>query len=156
VGPGGAPYVTPAQLALFAPAALLALATGAQQEQACLHASETLDSYFRGRYALPLLAWGNDVVRFAAYIALYELASGVVGFAPQAGSDANVTTNYYSAVGWPDKPGTGWGPGVQRQAIHPDVTPSTPQPGDAVHDVPQVFTSPKRGWNSRFGRQVVG
>lgn len=151
MGPGGAPYVTAAQLAQYIPAATLNLATLAQQNQACLDATEEADSYLRGRYALPLTAWGNDVVRYTAYIACYLLMSGPIGWAPEAGSDSNITTNYYRAVGWPDRPGTGWFVGVQRQSIQPDVTPSVAQPGDAVHDVPQVFTSQQRGWNQRYG-----
>lgn len=151
MGPGGAPYVTAAQLAQYIPAATLNLATMAQQNQACLDATEEADSYLRGRYALPLTAWGNDVVRYTAYIACYLLMSGPIGWAPEAGSDSNITTNYYRAVGWPDRPGTGWFVGVQRQSIQPDVTPSVAQPGDAVHDVPQVFTSQQRGWNQRYG-----
>ncbi len=150
-GPGGAPYCIPTDLLNYLPAATVNLATGAQQLQACNDATEEIDSYFRGRYALPLLSWGNDVRRMTAYIAVYLLMSGPIGWAPQSGTDENIRTNYYKVVGWPDRPGSGWAPGVQRQNIQPDVTPSTPQPGDAVHDVPQVFTSQQRGWNQRYG-----
>jgi hypothetical protein len=155
MGPGGTPYVLYTELAQYGNATMLNLATVPQQQQACLDATEELDSYFRGRYALPLLAWGTDVKKFTAYIAIKNIAE-LVGYAPQAGSDSNIRSQYYQVVGWPDRPGTGWGPGVQRQAIHPDVTPSVAQPGDAVHDVPQVFTSQQRGWNQRFGPQRVG
>jgi hypothetical protein len=154
-GPGGAPYVEPAQLGQYMPAATLGLSTPAAQLQACLDATEEADSYLRGRYALPLAAWGNDLTRYTAYIAIYLLLTGT-GFAPQAGSDSNITTNYYRAVGWPDRPGTGWFVQIQRQSVHPDVTPAVAQPGDPVHDVPQVFTSPMRGWNRRRGPQAVG
>lgn len=150
-GVGGAPYCVPSDLSGYLPAATLSLATPTQQLQACNDATEEIDSYFRGRYAFPLLAWGNDVRRMTAYIALYLLMSGPIGWAPQAGADANIQTNYYKVVGWPDRPGSGWAVGVQRQSIQPDITPSVPQPGDPVHDVPQVFTSQQRGWNQRFG-----
>jgi phage gp36-like protein len=152
MGPLGAPYVLYTQLSSYLPAATLNLATIVQQQQACLDATEEADSYMRGRYALPLLAWGNDITRYTAYIAVYLLMSGPIGWAPQAGTDDNIRTNYYRAVGWPDRPGSGFFPGIQRQNIQPDVTPSTAQPGDAIHDVPQVFTSQQRGWNQRFGR----
>ena len=155
-GVGGAPYVTPAELLNYLPAATLALATPTQQLQACNDATEEADSYMRGRYALPLLAWGTDITRYTAYIAVYLLMSGPIGWAPQAGTDDNIRTNYYRSVGWPDRPGSGWFPGIQRQNVQPDVTPSTPQPGDAVHDVPQVFTSQQRGWNQRFGKPRTG
>lgn len=156
MGPDGLPYVQPSQLAQYIPAATVGLSTPAQQIQACLDATEEADSYLRGRYALPLQSWGNDLTRYTAYIAVYLLMTGAVGLAPQAGADSNITTNYYRAVGWPDRPGTGWFPGIQRQQVHPDVTPSVAQPGDPVHDVPQVFTSQQRGWNQRFGKPVVG
>lgn len=156
MGPSGAPYVTVPQLGQYLPAATLNLATAAQQLQACLDATEEADSYIRGRYALPLLGWGNDLVRYTAYIAVYLLMTGPIGLAPQAGADSNITTNYYRAVGWPDRPGSGWFPGIQRQAIHPDVSPTVNQPGDPGHDVPQVITSQQRGWNQRFGTPRTG
>ena len=153
-GVGGVPYVTPVQLAQYIPAATLNLATLAAQNQACSDATEEADSYLRTRYALPLLEWGTDITRYTAYIAVYLLMSGPIGWAPQAGGDENFRTNYYRAVGWPDRPGSGWFPGIVRQQISPDLTPSTPQPGDPIHDVPQVFSNAPRGWTSRTGRGV--
>jgi hypothetical protein len=155
VGPDGVPYVKPAELSLFTQESFLSLATPEQIGRACLDATEELDSYFRGRYALPLSAWGNDVKRYTAYIALRNIAE-TIGYAPGAGTDSNILKNYYFVVGWPDRPGSGWGPGVQKQAIHPDVTPAVAQPGDPVHDVPQVFTAPQRGWTNRFNPQRIG
>ena len=156
-GPAGAPYVLPAQLPNYAPASLLSLATGAQLLQACNDATEEADSYMRGRFQMPLLSWGTDVTRFTGYIAVYLLAMGPIGMAPQAGSDSNITTNYSRAVGWPDRPGTGWFPGVQRQAIQPDVTPTIPVGQDSTHDAPQVISDPPRGWMQfRGGKPVVG
>lgn len=157
--PGGAPYVTPAQLQL--PPAVLGLATLAQQNQACLDATEEADSYLRGRYGngtgqpFIVAAVGNDVVRHTNYIACYLLMSGVVGFAAQAGSDDNIVKNYYKAVGWPDRTGSGWFPGIQKQSIHPDITPLVPIGQNPNADVPQVFSNPQRGWTNRFGPQRV-
>jgi hypothetical protein len=157
MGPGGVPYVEYTQLAQYIPAATLSLATISQQQQACLDATEEADSYIRGRYALPLLSWGNDLVRYTAYIAIYLLATGPIGLAPQAGADSNITTNYYRAVGWPDRPGTGWFPGIQRQAVQPDVTPSIPVGADPAHDAPQVSSNLPRGWAQfQNGKPVVG
>ena len=52
MGPGGAPYVVAAQLGQYVPAAVLNLATGAQQDQACLDATEIADSSIQlARYA---------------------------------------------------------------------------------------------------------
>jgi hypothetical protein len=157
MGPGNTPYVLYTQLAQYLPPATLSLATIAQQQQACLDATEEADSYIRGRFQLPLLAWGNDLTRYTAYIAVYLLMSGPIGWAPQAGTDSNITTNYYRAVGWPDRPGTGWFPGIQRQAIQPDVTPSIPVGQDPGHDAPQVSSDQPRGWMQyRNGKPVVG
>lgn len=150
------PYCTPANLAQYLPAAVLALTTDDQQTQACLDASEEADSYMRGRYQLPLLAWGSDVTRYTSWIACYLLAQ-LIGFAPQAGSDKLIVERYYQAVGWPDRSGTGWFPGIQRQAIHPDVTPALASPGNPVYDLPQVRSGAPRGWQqTRNGRQVIG
>ena len=148
-------YCTPTNLAQYLPAAVLSLSSAGQQQQACDDASQEADSYLRGRYQLPLAAWGNDITRYTSWIACYLLAQ-LVGFAPQAGSDKLIVERYYQAVGWPDRAGTGWFPGIQRQAIHPDVTPALASPGNPVYDLPQVNTSQMRGWQqSRNGKPVV-
>jgi phage gp36-like protein len=159
--PGGLPYVTAAMLSQYVPAATLSLATSGQQAQACLDATEEADSYLRGRYGngpgQPFIvqAVGNDVVRHTAYIAVFLLMDGPIGFAPQAGSDDNFLKNYYKAIGWPDKPGTGWFPGVQAQKIHPDITPLLPIGQNPAADIPQVFSNPPRGWTRRYGPQRI-
>lgn len=160
-GPNGAPYVTAAQLLNYIPAATLGLATLAQQNQACLDATSTADEYLANRYEMPLLAWGPDLTRYTAFIAIYSLLSGAVGFAAQAGSDVNITRNYQSAVGGTDPITGGLVVGyfekVQRQAIVPNVTPSNTVGSDPVHDAPQVMSEPVRGWQQvRRGRSVVG
>ena len=154
----GDPYVLPAQLPQYLPAAVVNLATAGQQMQACIDTSETADSYFRIRYTLPMQAVGSDVVRYTAYVACFLLLSGAVGFAPQAGADENVQRNYYAAVGWPDRPGSGWFPAVGSQRLTPDVTPTLLPGNDPTHDQPQVQSQPLRGWqqvNAR-GRPCVG
>jgi hypothetical protein len=158
MGPDGTPYVERTDLAQYLPSQVLNLATTAQQDQACLDATEEADSYIRGRYTLPLLDWGNDLRRYTAYIAIYLLMSGPIGWGATGGNpDQNITTNYYRAVGWPDRPGTGWFPGVQRQSIQPDVTPTIPVGQDAIHDAPQVSCEPRRGWQQvRRGKSVIG
>ena len=149
-------YCTPSDLAQYLPSAVLDLTTNAQQTQACDDASTEADSYLRGRYQLPLLDWGSDVTRYTAWIACYLLAQ-LIGFAPQSGSDQLIRERYYQAVGWPDRAGTGWFPGIQRQAIHPDVTPSLASPGNATYDLPQVTTASPRGWQQTSnGKPVIG
>ena len=140
-------YCDPSDLPNYIAASALQPISAPVQLQACKDASEEMDSYFRGRYALPLSQWGTDVRRHTAYIAIYLLMAGR-GYAPKAGADTLILQNYYKVVGYPDRPGSGWAVGVQRQSIHPDVTPAQPQPGDVIHDIPQVITSPQRGWTS--------
>lgn len=149
-------YCTVQDVAQYMPAPVLALTSTLQQQQACEDASSEADSYLRGRYQLPLLAWGPDVTRYTAWIACYLLQT-LIGFAPQAGADQLIRERYYQSVGWPDRAGTGWFPGIQRQAIHPDVTPTLGSPGNATYDLPQVQTAQIRGWQqvNSAGKPVV-
>lgn len=155
MGPAGEPYCDRFFLPQVMPQSVLDLTTTDQQDTACLSATQFADSYLRGRFQLPLLDWGADVERFTAYVACYFLCQAI-GYAPQSNSDTQIDNNYYSAVGWPDKPGTGWFPGIQRQAIHPDVTPSIPSTQSPTYDLPQVRTEPVRGWQQVVnGRSVI-
>lgn len=162
MGPGGAPYVVYTALGQYGPAAVLDLATVAQQQQACMDATEMADAYLRGRYQLPLLAWGNDVTRYTAAVVWYLLLDGPIGWGAMAGSDRNIRAGYARAMGGPDpdNPGyihPGFFPGIQRQNIQPDVTPSVPTGQDALHDAPQVSSDPQRGWQQfSGGRPVIG
>lgn len=150
-------YCDPADLPKYLPATALSTTTAPQQLQACIDASEMADSYIRGRYTLPLLAWGSDVRMYTAWVACYLLMSGR-GFNSGAGADRNIVDRYYLAVGNPGAPGSGWFPGIQRNSIHPDVTPTIPPTQDAVHRMPQVQSQPPRGWQQRniLGKPVVG
>ena len=156
-GPNGAPYVTPDQLAQYIPAATLGLATLAQQLQACIDATNDADDFMNGRYQMPLLDWPSSVQDHTAYGAIFKLAMGPIGMAPQAGADSNITLNYYRAFGYPDRPGSGYFPGIQAQRIHPNVTPSIAVGSDPGHDAPQVSSQTRRGWQQvRGGKPVVG
>ena len=137
-------YCQPSDLTTYAinPIALTGVSPG-EQTGACIAASEKADSYMRGRYALPLLAWGQDIVIHTAYIAVYLLMTSR-GYNPSAGADDLIRLRYEDAVHWFE--------GIQRQSVHPDVTPAVAQPGDPVHDLPQVITSPQRGWTQTGGR----
>lgn len=144
-------YCTPSDLIAVGinPLALQGI-SNAQQVAACIAASEKADSYLRGRYPLPLLTFGQDVVMHTAFIAVYLLL-GQRGYNPSAGADNLIRERYYEAVGYPDRPGSGWFPGVQRQAIHPDVTFATPNPPN--FSLPSVRTggpsaAPQRGWTT--------
>lgn len=158
-GVGGQSYCAPSDLLNYLPAATLNLATLTQQQAACDSATSTADGFLNGRYAMPLLAWDQELTRYTAYVAIYEMLSGAVGFAAQAGSDQVISRRYCEAVG-----GTidgvkyeGWFPRIQRQALHPNITPSVPLGSDPVHDLPQVSSNAPRGWQQfRNGKPVIG
>lgn len=145
----GSQYCDPVDLSLTGvnPLAFTDITTD-QQISSCQQASELADSYLRGRYALPLSAWGGDVRYRTAQIAVYLLLSAR-GYNPE-GADNLIRKNYEDALLWYA--------GVQRQSVHPDVTPAVAQPGDPTHDLPQVQTSPVRGWQATnsSGTPTVG
>jgi hypothetical protein len=123
------------------------------QMTGCQQASELMDSMaFRGRYGNNspiLLAWGGDVTLQAAKLAVY-LILNARGRNPSAGADDIVDRNYNEAIKWCE--------GVQRQSIHPDVTPNVQMNQNSGPDLPQVRTQPQRGWatcNAR-GTPTIG
>ena len=112
------------------PTTALGQLTTAQQQAALDSASSTIDSYLRGRYALPLLAWGNELNEWAAIIAAYKLVMGVRGGNP-ATNDRALKDRYDRAMFELAE--------VQRQARHPNVTP---QPSQVpTYNAPQVWSS---------------
>ena len=132
-------YCNAAQVAQYALNAIaLSSAPAGAVDAACIAASEILDSHFRGRFPLPLLTWGTDVVLMASFIAGYLVYTGSRGAQPMKGADDSIERNYDRAMDWAR--------GVQRQTIHPDVT-FTPAP--ETYRLPQV-SSPNRdrGWGS--------
>lgn len=155
----GSQYCTPTDLTTVGinPLALQGI-SNTELVAACVAASEKADSYLRGRYPLPLLTWGADITLHTAYIAVYLLLSAR-GYNPSAGADNLIRERYYEAVGYPDRPGSGWFPGIQRQAIHPDVTFSNPNPPN--FSLPQVRTggpsaAPIRGWTTTRPGSIGG
>lgn len=156
-GPGNTPYVVRAQLPQYWSAAAFNGTTSSQQDQACIDATSEVDSYLRGRYQMPLLSWGADLVKYTAWIAIYQLLTGARGMGQAAGQDQTILLRYYEAVGNPNVPGSmGWLQKVQRQSIHPDITATVPPQQDPTFGLPQVFTSPQRGWQLNVnGKPVV-
>ena len=148
-------YCQPSDITLYAlPAtAIPASITNQQQIDACIAASQEADSYMRARYALPLspnypqggpyTTYDPTLVRHTAYIAAFILMS-FRGFTPRNGMDEMIRENYYKAVGYPDRPGSGYFPGIERQNIHPDVVQASATPPQ--YNLPQVWTRPQRGY----------
>lgn len=155
-GPAGAPYVVASQLPQYWPAAAFNGITTAQQDQACIDATGEVDGRISGRYQMPLLAWGAELKKVTAWIAIYNLLAAR-GFSPQSGADSQIMARYYEAVGNPNVPGSlGWLDKVQRQSMHPDITASVPPSQSPTYGLPQVYTQPQRGWQQRCnGRPVV-
>lgn len=104
-------------------------------DAALTSASLMADGYMRGRYSLPLLAWDDGIRMNVAYIAGYQLLAQR-GYNPGAGADINVRMRYEDAIRWFE--------GVQRQAVHPQVT-ETPVPIPR-YEFPQITTGQPRGW----------
>jgi hypothetical protein len=145
-GVNGAPYVTQPQLANYWPAAAFNGITVAQQDQACLDATGEVDGRISGRYQMPLLAWGNELTKVTAWIAIY-LCFSTRGFNASSGGDRAIQERYWELVGNPNVPGSiGWLDKVQRQSIHPDITATVPPSQSPIYGLPQVFTSAPRGW----------
>jgi hypothetical protein len=124
--------------------------SSAQQLQACIDASNEIDSFLRGRYNLPLAApFDPGIVRHTSYVAVYMLLSAR-GLNPSQGGDGLIEANYHKAVGDPRFPGSGYFPGIQRQIIHPSVVEAIPTIGSQTQ-IPQVSTQPPRGWSTLRG-----
>jgi phage gp36-like protein len=107
----------------------LGLATGAltnvptaTQDDALDAASAVADGYLRGRFELPLTAWGDDLRRAVCGIASYDLMV-VRGFAPGAGNDETLRLRYEDAVAWLKSIALG-------HVIPVDVTDATPDEDD--------------------------
>ena len=124
-------YATLADLSVYGlPATSLGQTTAAQQQGAIDAASATVDNFFNGRYALPLLAWDLETRARTCQIAAWNILS-IRGFNSGAGADDNIRTRYEDAMTWLDK--------VQRKAAHPLVTPSPSQ--SPTYDMPVTITS---------------
>jgi phage gp36-like protein len=122
--------------------------TPAIQTGALIAASAVMDTYFTGRYGsqMPFTAWGVELNDCCARIAVYQLLS-VRGFNPASAADINIRNRYLDAIDWLNK--------VQRQAIHPNVTPTqnaspqTTQPlviSSSVINVATGGVAANRGW----------
>lgn len=153
-------YCTPTDLGRALGSYALDTVSSADQTQACIDASARADSYLRGRYGVGdgaggyvqpiLIAWGSDLTLMTSYVAAYLVMEGR-GWNPNGSGDQNILRRYYEAIGDPRIPGSGWFPGVQRQAIHPDVTPNLPAGPNAGAGMPQVRSQALRGWSQNSG-----
>jgi len=124
-------YASLADLTIYGlPATALGNLTVQQQQDALDTASDEVDSYLRGRYALPLQDWGVEIRKATCVLAAYELMA-VRGYEPGAGADPVLQNRYNETIAWLNK--------VQRQAAHPNVTPAQNQVPD--YNQPTVISS---------------
>lgn len=92
-------YASAADLALSGmPAASLSGVASEAQTEALAQASETIDSYLRARYTLPLSEWGRDIKRACVIIAVYDILT-FRGYVPQ-GEDDNFRLRYLDVIKW--------------------------------------------------------
>ena len=143
----GTQYATLSELTIYGiPAVALGTLSTTQQTDALIAASGRVDSYLRGRYALPLVAWGIEITQAVCKIAAFDLMN-LRGYNPASGADRNIADRFSETIIWLRD--------VQHQAAHPDVTASTPsiptQQGPSVITSSAVAThsgatAPTRGW----------
>jgi hypothetical protein len=150
MGPGGSAYCQPSDLAIYGcPAQALAqfapLATNPTLLANCLAASGQADSFMRSRYPIDnggLLTWGTEITMHVAWIATY-LTFSALGYDSESGSDRQIQDRYFQATGYPDRPGSGYFPGIERQRIHPNVTFNTPNPPNQYSNPMVVSLAPR-------------
>lgn len=122
-------YATQADLeALDLPAAALEGVTSADIDQHLEAASSRVDTYLRGRYALPLgTPYPPEVISCTTALAAYSLLSRR-GFDPQRGTDVNVRRRHEDAVAWLERLSAG----AINIALGADATPSANDGGPIV------------------------
>lgn len=132
-------YATITQLTQFAlPAEAVQNISNAQLQAELDAASTVADSYLRGRYPNGIASFDIDLSLNVCYLAAYSIMSAR-GYNPEAGADSIYRDRWMAA--------TEWLKGVQRQSIHPNITPNPT--GTSLGTFPVVNTMQQRGWGGR-------
>jgi phage gp36-like protein len=106
-------------------------------------ASDTIDSYLRSRFDLPLTAYGDDVKRACAIIAVYDLIAAR-GYDPGEPGDDNLRLRYEDILAWLKRVADG--------TVTPNATGSAS--GDTAGKPSfraQVVSNTQRGWSISDG-----
>lgn len=136
-------YATPTDLTTYALQSYAVANISPTVIQGELDAASTLaDSYLRGRYALPLQAWGIDLTMNVCFLAAANILRSR-GANPSAGADVEVFERAKEAVEWFR--------GIQKQSVHPDVTPASQPSISNNYQLPQVISAQPRGWQTTNG-----
>jgi phage gp36-like protein len=105
-------------------------------------ASETIDSYLRSRFALPLTDWGRDITRCCAILSVYD-AMIARGLNPANAGDDQLEARYEQQLGWLRD--------IANNRATPNVTDSsgTPEDGSSATRA-TVDTNESRGWQASY------
>lgn len=122
------------------------------KNKALLARSSFADSFLRGRFQLPLVAWEDDLRQAVCDLAAYDLVS-VRGFNPEAGADVNFRLRSEDAIRWLTM--------ISKEQATPAVTDSSAAAGPGVTTAggPRMITGTSRGFSSRnanSGRRTNG
>lgn len=120
------------------PAAALTGVSTATQDAALDAASVLADGYLRGRFELPLTAWGDDLRRAVCAVAAWDLMV-TRGFDPNAGTDEALRLRYEDAIAWLKSIALG-------QVIPVNITDATPDEDDGGTF---SVSNARRGWLRR-------
>lgn len=110
--------------------------TATVQDENLDAASALADSYLASRYTLPLISWGDDLIRAVCVIAAWDILAGTRGFDPEALGDQAVRMRYEDIIKWLEAIAAG------------DVTPSgiVDSSTAASPMVAAAWSDTERGW----------
>ena len=129
-----ASFCTVAQLLQYAlPQEAVQNLSNAQLQAECDAASTLATGYLNGRYPNGVATWDIDLSMNVAYIAAYNILAAR-GYNPEQGADSIYRDRWVAAIEWLK--------GVQRQAIHPNITPNPT--GTPLGTFPVVMTERER------------
>lgn len=134
-----ASFCSVAQLLQFAlPAEAVQNLSNAQLQAECDAASTLSLGWLNGRYPNGIASYDVDLSMNVAFIAAFNIMSAR-GYNLEAGADNIYEKRYLIAKDWFE--------GVERQRIHPNITPNPT--GTPLGTFPVVTTMQERGWGGR-------
>lgn len=130
-------YITDDELlAMAIPSAAISAVAVATRDKARKAASDIASSYFKKRFGLPLLTWGDDVKQNVAMMATY-IAMKFRGFDPASESGALIVKGYDDAILWCRD--------VAKGVVEPtDITDTT---AEVDEQAPLVSSDDAAGWS---------